>query len=85
MKKLELQKVRELTLENLRFFSLGEIIELFDSMREFYGLKTDNECLDKLASRFASYETEDEEELLSFMEEDFKIMAELEFDFSCMC
>lgn len=85
MKKLELQKVRELTLENLRFFSLEETIELFDSMREFYGLKTDNECLDKLTSRFASYEVEDKEDLLSLMEDDFKMMAELKFDFSCMC
>lgn len=85
MKKLELQEIRELTLENLLSFSPEEIIKLFDSMREVYGLKADNECLDKLTSRFASYEAEDKEELLSFMEEDFKIMAELEFDFSCMC
>lgn len=85
MKKLELQEIRELTLEHLLSFSPEEIIKLFDSMREVYGLKTDNECLDKLASRFASYEAEDKEDLLSLMEDDFKMMAELEFDFSCMC
>lgn len=85
MKKLELQEIRELTLENLLSFSPDNIIKLFDSMREVYGLKTDNECLDKLTSRFASYEAEDKEDLLSLMEDDFKMMAELEFDFSCMC
>lgn len=39
MKKLELQEIRELTLEHLLSFSPEEIIKLFDSMREVYGLK----------------------------------------------